>query len=60
MAGFDFFYALFDEEIDRREGLHSIVTQFGVRGAFLGARLSHVATVAKYCVDRRWKDSVAP
>ena len=34
IAGFDFFYALFDEEIDRREGLHSIVTRFGVRGAF--------------------------
>jgi 4-hydroxybenzoate polyprenyltransferase len=46
IAGFDFFYALFDEEIDRREGLHSIVTEFGVRGAFLGARLSHAATVA--------------
>ena len=44
IAGFDFFYALFDEEIDRREGLHSIVTRFGVRGAFLGARLAHVAT----------------
>ncbi|TMG40448.1 MAG: 4-hydroxybenzoate octaprenyltransferase, partial [Chloroflexi bacterium] len=35
-----------DEEIDRREGLHSIVTRFGVRGAFLGARLSHAATIA--------------
>jgi 4-hydroxybenzoate polyprenyltransferase len=46
VAGFDLFYALFDEEIDRREGLHSIVTRFGVRGAFLGARLSHAATVA--------------
>jgi 4-hydroxybenzoate polyprenyltransferase len=46
IAGFDFFYALFDEEIDRREGLHSIVTRFGVRGAFLAARLSHAATVA--------------
>jgi 4-hydroxybenzoate polyprenyltransferase len=46
VAGFDLFYALFDEEIDRREGLHSVVTQFGVRGAFLGARLSHAATVA--------------
>ncbi len=46
VAGFDFFYALFDEEIDRREGLHSIVTRFGVRGAFLGARLAHVGTVA--------------
>ncbi len=38
VAGFDLFYALFDEEVDRREGLHSIVTRFGVRGAFLGAR----------------------
>jgi 4-hydroxybenzoate polyprenyltransferase len=46
IAGFDFLYALFDEDVDRREGLHSIVTQFGVRGAFLGARLAHVATVA--------------
>ena len=46
VAGFDLFYALFDEEVDRREGLHSIVTRFGVRGAFLGARLSHAATLA--------------
>ena len=45
VAGFDFFYALFDEEIDRREGLHSIVTRFGTRGAFVGARLAHAATV---------------
>ena len=46
VAGFDLFYALFDEEIDRREGLHSVVTRFGVRGAFAGARLSHAAAVA--------------
>jgi 4-hydroxybenzoate polyprenyltransferase len=46
VGGFDLFYALFDEEVDRREGLHSIVTRFGVRGAFLGARLAHIATVA--------------
>jgi 4-hydroxybenzoate polyprenyltransferase len=45
VAGFDFFYALFDADIDRREGLHSIVTRFGVAGAFLGARLAHAATV---------------
>jgi 4-hydroxybenzoate polyprenyltransferase len=45
IAGFDFLYALFDEDIDRREGLHSIVTRFGVGGAFLGARLAHLATV---------------
>ena len=46
IAGFDFLYALFDEDVDRREGLHSIVTRFGVEGAFLGARLAHLATVA--------------
>jgi 4-hydroxybenzoate polyprenyltransferase len=46
VAGFDFFYALFDLDIDRREGLHSIATRFGVRGAFVGARLAHAATVA--------------
>jgi 4-hydroxybenzoate polyprenyltransferase len=45
VAGFDLFYALFDEEIDRGEGLHSIVTRFGVRGAFLGARFAHAATI---------------
>ena len=46
VAGFDLFYALFDADVDRREGLHSIVTRFGVRGAFAGARLAHAATVA--------------
>jgi 4-hydroxybenzoate polyprenyltransferase len=46
VTGFDFFYALFDEEVDRLEGLHSIVTRFGVGGAFLGARIAHAAAVA--------------
>ena len=46
VAGFDLFYALFDIDVDRTEGLHSIVTRFGVRGAFVGARLSHLAAVA--------------
>jgi 4-hydroxybenzoate polyprenyltransferase len=46
VAGFDFFYALFDVEIDRAQRLHSIATRFGVRGGFLGARLAHAATVA--------------
>jgi 4-hydroxybenzoate polyprenyltransferase len=45
VAGFDCFYALFDVEIDRAQGLHSIATRFGVHGAFAGARLSHAATV---------------
>jgi 4-hydroxybenzoate polyprenyltransferase len=46
VAGFDCFYALFDVDHDRAEGLHSIATRFGTNGAFVGARLSHVATVA--------------
>ena len=46
VAGFDFFYSLFDEQIDRAQGLHSAATRFGVRGVFVGARLLHVTTVA--------------
>ena len=46
VAGFDCFYALFDVDVDRAQGLHSIATRFGVRGAFAGARLSHAATIA--------------
>ena len=46
VAGFDLFYALFDVDVDRAEGLHSIVTRFGLRGAFAGARAAHAATVA--------------
>ena len=45
VAGFDFFYALFDVDVDRAEGLHSVVTRFGVRGAFVAARIAHVLTV---------------
>jgi len=46
VAGFDCFDALFDVDVDRAQGLHSIATRFGVRGAFAGARLSHLATIA--------------
>jgi len=45
VGGFDLLYALFDVEVDRREGLHSIATRFGVEGAFVGARIAHVLTV---------------
>jgi 4-hydroxybenzoate polyprenyltransferase len=46
VAGFDLFYALFDIEVDREQGLHSWATRFGERGAFAGARVLHLATVA--------------
>jgi 4-hydroxybenzoate polyprenyltransferase len=45
VAGFDLFYALFDVDVDREQGLHSWVTRFGERGAFLGARLLHLTTI---------------
>jgi 4-hydroxybenzoate polyprenyltransferase len=45
VAGFDLFYSLFDADIDRAEGLHSVATRFGVRGVFVGARVFHALTV---------------
>jgi 4-hydroxybenzoate polyprenyltransferase len=45
VAGFDLFYALFDVDVDREQGLHSWATRFGERGAFTGARALHLATV---------------
>ena len=46
IAGLDFFYSLFDREVDVQQGLHSVAARFGVDGAFRGARMLHVATVA--------------
>lgn len=45
VAGFDVFYSLFDVEIDREQGLHSIAVRFGEQGAFVAARLLHLAAV---------------
>jgi 4-hydroxybenzoate polyprenyltransferase len=50
VAGFDLFYALFDLEIDRAQGLHSFAARFGVRAAFRAARLCHLATVVALVV----------
>ena len=46
VAGFDCFYALLDLDFDRREGLKSVATAFGERGAIWAARVLHVATIA--------------
>src|SRR3954452_8824752 len=45
VSGVDLFYALFDVDVDREQGLHSWATRFGVRGAFAGARALHLATI---------------
>jgi 4-hydroxybenzoate polyprenyltransferase len=46
VAGFDLLYAVFDVDIDRAQGLHSVPARFGLRAAFLGARACHLLTVA--------------
>ncbi len=46
VAGFDVLYALFDIDVDRQQGLHSLPARFGVTVTFVVSRLCHVATVA--------------
>ena len=46
VAGFDLFYSLLDLEVDRAQGLSSLAVRFGERGAFRGARLCHLGTIA--------------
>jgi 4-hydroxybenzoate polyprenyltransferase len=46
VAGFDLLYGIFDIEIDRVQGLHSLPARFGIPAAFWGARALHVGTVA--------------
>jgi 4-hydroxybenzoate polyprenyltransferase len=45
VAGFDLLYALFDLDIDRAQGLHSVAARFGVPAAFTAARVCHALTV---------------
>jgi 4-hydroxybenzoate polyprenyltransferase len=45
VGGFDILYACQDLEFDRRHGLLSIPTRFGVRRSILLSRLMHVATI---------------
>ena len=46
VGGFDILYACQDFEFDRRYGLRSIPTRFGVRRAIQISRVMHVATIA--------------
>jgi 4-hydroxybenzoate polyprenyltransferase len=50
VGGFDVIYGIFDEDFDRREGLHSVAVALGWRRALLVALLSHVAAVALLAV----------
>jgi 4-hydroxybenzoate polyprenyltransferase len=46
VGGFDVLYACQDIDFDRREGLHSIPTRFGVARSLWISRALHVVTVA--------------
>ncbi|MBI4286871.1 MAG: UbiA family prenyltransferase [Chloroflexi bacterium] len=46
VAGFDILYACQDTEVDRQQGIHSMVADFGVSAGLLIARVFHALTVA--------------
>ena len=50
VAGFDIFYALPDEQFDRREGLKSAVVRLGTRRSILAAKLLHAITIPALAV----------
>lgn len=59
IAGFDILYACQDAEFDRKEGLHSIPSRFGVAAALQIARWFHGVTGAAFLalwwlVDLQW------
>lgn len=45
MAGFDLIYACQDVDVDRREGLKSFPSRFGIAAALTLARINHAITV---------------
>lgn len=46
VAGFDMIYATQDYEIDKKEGLHSMVVRLGIPRALVAATLLHVVALA--------------
>jgi 4-hydroxybenzoate polyprenyltransferase len=50
IAGFDLLYSLFDLEVDREQGLHSLTARFGVTAAFWSARALHFLTIVALAV----------
>lgn len=53
VAGFDIIYSLQDVEADRREGLFSLPSKMGVRGAIWTSRFLHIA--AFFCLALAWR-----
>jgi 4-hydroxybenzoate polyprenyltransferase len=53
VAGFDVIYALQDEAVDRRDGLHSMPSRLGARRALQVSRLLHAGAVAALATAAR-------
>ncbi|MCA9289780.1 MAG: putative 4-hydroxybenzoate polyprenyltransferase [Phycisphaerales bacterium] len=53
VAGFDVIYALQDVDVDRRDGLHSMPSRFGVGASMWISRGLHVGAVA--CLALAWR-----
>ncbi len=48
VAGFDIIYATQDHDFDRKEGLRSVPSRFGIGKALIISRLCHVATTVMF------------
>ena len=58
VGGFDILYACQDFDFDRRHGLRSIPTRFGIARAITLSRLMHVATIV--CMVLLWRAAALP
>ncbi|HEU4962800.1 MAG TPA: UbiA-like polyprenyltransferase [Bacilli bacterium] len=50
IAAFDIIYACQDVEFDRRHGLHSIPSRFGIKTGLMISRLMHVGTIVLFAL----------
>jgi 4-hydroxybenzoate polyprenyltransferase len=46
IGGFDIIYATADVEFDRREGLHSLPSRFGIAPALMVTRVAHLLAIS--------------
>ena len=54
IGGFDIVYACLDHDFDRRFGIHSVPTQFGIKSALLTTRIMHSAAAASLLIFGFW------
>ncbi|MGB8957172.1 MAG: UbiA-like polyprenyltransferase [Tumebacillaceae bacterium] len=50
IAAFDIIYACQDVEFDRKNGLHSIPSRFGIAGGLMISRIMHISTIILFAL----------